>query len=63
MVIERRQVRVWFGEHVIVNHVAPPALAAEFEEAMRRRFQSLRVTNDELPDLPYREPLLVDHHP
>jgi len=37
---------VWFGEHKIVEYVAEPALAARFEAAMRRRFASLRVTNE-----------------
>jgi hypothetical protein len=37
---------VWFGEHKIVEHVADPAHAAHFEAAMRRRFASLRVTNE-----------------
>jgi len=37
---------VWFGEHKIVEHVAEPTHAARFEAAMRRRFASLRVTNE-----------------
>lgn len=41
-----RCVRVWFGEHKIVEHFALPADAARFEEAMRRRFASLRVSNE-----------------
>ena len=40
------RVCVWFGEHLIVEHVAEPAYAARFEVAMRRRFASLRVTNE-----------------
>ncbi|MFI5736155.1 hypothetical protein ACIA49_38935 [Kribbella sp. NPDC051587] len=43
---ERRRVRVWFGEHVIAQYVAEPALAARYEQAMRRRFAGLKVTND-----------------
>jgi hypothetical protein len=39
-------VSVWFGEHKIVEHIAEPAHAAHFEAAMRRRFASLRVTNE-----------------
>jgi hypothetical protein len=41
-----RRVRVWFGEHTLVEHVADPTRAARFEAAMRRRFASLRVSND-----------------
>ena len=41
-----RCVRVWFGEHTIVEHVADADYAARFEAAMRRRFASLRVTNE-----------------
>ena len=41
-----RRVCVWFGEHEIVEHIAEPAYAARFEAAMRRRFASLRVTNE-----------------
>jgi hypothetical protein len=41
-----RCVCVWFGEHKIVEHLAEPALAARFEDAMRRRFAGLRVTNE-----------------
>jgi hypothetical protein len=43
-----RRVCVWFGEHKIVEHVAEPTFAAGFEQAMRRRFASLRVTNEPL---------------
>jgi hypothetical protein len=46
-----RRVCVWFGEHKIIEHVAEPAYAARFEQAMRRRFASLRVTNEPvMPD-------------
>jgi hypothetical protein len=41
-----RRVCVWFGEHKIVEHVSEPAFADRFETAMRRRFASLRVTNE-----------------
>lgn len=43
----KHRVCVWFGEHVIVDHVAEPAVAARFEAAMRRRFASLRVTTEQ----------------
>ncbi|MGW5188277.1 hypothetical protein ACWEOO_03410 [Kribbella sp. NPDC004138] len=41
-----RRVRVWFGEHLIADYTSDPASAAAYETAMRRRFVSLRVTND-----------------
>jgi hypothetical protein len=46
LAVPDRCVRVWFGEHKIVEHVAAPDYAARFEAAMRRRFASLRVTNE-----------------
>jgi hypothetical protein len=46
-----RRVRVWFGAHPIADHTAAADQAAQYEEAMRRRFASLRVTS---------EPVLVD---
>jgi hypothetical protein len=42
----QRRICVWFGEHKIVEHVSEPAYAWRFETAMRRRFASLRVTNE-----------------
>ncbi|MFK4083436.1 hypothetical protein ACI2LF_04965 [Kribbella sp. NPDC020789] len=47
----RRRVRVWFGEHVIAQYVAEASLAARYEQAMRRRFAGLKVTNDLLGPL------------
>ena len=41
-----RRVCVWFGDHKVVEHVSAPDDAAKFEAAMRRRFASLRVTNE-----------------
>jgi hypothetical protein len=58
MLIERRRVRVWFGARAIVDHVAAPELANSFAEAMQRRYASLRVTNERLPDLPMPESLV-----
>jgi hypothetical protein len=46
---ERRRVRVWFGEHVIADYNAEPALAERYADAMSRRFAGLRVTNDPMP--------------
>ena len=41
-----RRVRVWFGEHLIADYVSDAESAATYETAMRRRFVSLRVTNE-----------------
>jgi hypothetical protein len=43
---EQRRVRVWFGTHPIADHTTALDQAAQYEEAMRRRFASLRVTNE-----------------
>lgn len=51
-VAERRRVRVWFGEHAIVDFVAEPGLAERYAAAMRRRFISLQVTNELLGSPP-----------
>jgi hypothetical protein len=40
------RVCVWFGEHLIADYTANPEAAAKYEAAMRRRFLSLRVTNE-----------------
>jgi hypothetical protein len=44
-----RRVRVWFGTHPIADHVADADRAAQYEQAMRRRFASLRVTSEPIP--------------
>ena len=41
-----RRVRVWFGATTIADHTAAADQAAQYEEAMRRRFASLRVTSE-----------------
>jgi hypothetical protein len=41
-----RRVCVWFGEHLIADYIGDAAAAAQFEAGMRRRFSSLRVTNE-----------------
>ncbi|WP_433013785.1 hypothetical protein [Kribbella sp. CA-294648] len=46
-----RRVRVWFGATTIADHTTDADQAAQYEEAMRRRFASLRVTS---------EPVLAD---
>jgi hypothetical protein len=46
---ERRRVRVWFGTTAIADHTAEPALATRYEQAMRRRFAGLKVTNEPVP--------------
>jgi hypothetical protein len=43
---DQRHVRVWFGTHVIEDHVAQPDPAASYEAAMRKRFAGLLVTNE-----------------
>jgi len=48
----RRRIRVWLGEHVIVDHVAEAATADRFEQAMRHSYARLRITNDPLPTSP-----------
>ena len=41
-----RRVRVWFGAHPIADHTAQADQAVHYENAMRRRFASLRVTSE-----------------
>ena len=51
-------IRVWFGEHVLADYSAEPAVADRYAEAMRQRFMGLRVTSDPLPaDGAAKEPL------
>lgn len=42
----RRRVRVWFGEHVVVEYVAEQGESERYAEAMGRRFAGLRVTSE-----------------
>ena len=44
--LTHRRVQVWFGAHAIADHTAGAEQAAQYEEAMRRRFASLRVTSE-----------------
>lgn len=48
----RRRVRVWYGGSTLADYIAAPEMAARYEEAMRRRFPSARVTNDPFPPVP-----------
>jgi hypothetical protein len=41
-----QQVRIWFGDHLVVEYAAEPERAHQYAEAMRRRFAGLRVTVD-----------------
>jgi len=41
-----RQVRVWFGQQVVVRYEGNSLEAARYEAAMRRRFSAGRVTNE-----------------
>jgi hypothetical protein len=43
--VPRHRVRVWFGQTAISNLLVAPAAAERQAAAMRRRFASLRVTN------------------
>lgn len=47
--VERRRVRVWFGDHAIADHIAAEPNAARYAAAMERRFSCCRVTNEPLP--------------
>ncbi|MDX2968172.1 hypothetical protein PWY87_19595 [Kribbella solani] len=42
----KRRVRVWLGEHKVIDHTSEPAAAARFEELMRHQHRTLRITND-----------------
>jgi len=44
-----RQVRVWFGQQVVVRYEGSPAEAAHYEATMRHRFTAARVTNEAVP--------------
>ena len=57
MPAEHRRVRVWFGGHPIADHTAAADEAAQYEEAMRRRFACLRVTSE--PVSAIAEPVLA----
>lgn len=47
MMITIRRVEVWFGDHKIIEYYnEDPGKAADFETAMRRRWPSLKVTNE-----------------
>jgi hypothetical protein len=41
-----RCVQVWFGENLIAEYVGDANAAVQYEAGMRRRFLSLRVTNE-----------------
>lgn len=48
--MQRRRVRVWFGDHVVADYQAETELADRYAAAMSRRFAGLRVTSE--PILP-----------
>ncbi|TDU83204.1 hypothetical protein EV138_5666 [Kribbella voronezhensis] len=48
--VQRRRVRVWFGDHVVADYQAEAELADRYAAAMSRRFAGLRVTSE--PILP-----------
>jgi hypothetical protein len=49
-VVERRRVRVWFGDHVVADYRAEAELAERYAAALSRRFAGLRVTSEPIPD-------------
>jgi hypothetical protein len=42
-----RRVCAWLGDYPILDYVGTPAAAAKFEEAVRRSFTTLRITNEQ----------------
>jgi hypothetical protein len=52
---QKRRVRVLFGTTAIADQTLPGPEAVEYEQAMRRRFASLRVTNDLVAEDPSSE--------
>jgi len=46
----RRRVKVMFGDHPIAQYVGDEPHAARYEAAMCRRFPSLRVTSELIPN-------------
>lgn len=52
---QRRRVRVWFGPHPIADKTGSAEVAADYADAMERRFPGLRVTNDAVPSAEQRE--------
>ena len=48
--VERRRVRVWFGDHVVADCRAEAEVAERYAAAMSRRFAGLRVTSEPIPD-------------
>lgn len=57
----QNRVRAWFGEHLVADQRAEPALAQRYAELMSTRFPGLRITNEpivtptaqvQVPDLP-----------
>lgn len=52
-----RRVRLWFGPHLLHDYRAGADAAAEYAEAIGRRFAGLKITidaevSDDLPPLP-----------
>jgi hypothetical protein len=53
--VQQRRVRVWFGHQPLADYIATAERAARYEQAMRRRFAGLRVTNEPLQPQPRAE--------
>lgn len=47
-VVALYRVRVWFGRHVVAEHIAGAAQAWCYQDAMRARFAGLEVTCEPL---------------
>jgi hypothetical protein len=48
VLLSRRRVRLWFGQHQIGEYIGDAAYADRYAAAMRRRFPGLEITNEAL---------------
>lgn len=46
---QRRHVKLWFGSHVIGEYIGEPESAAQYAQAMDKRFAGLKITTDVVP--------------
>lgn len=44
--VDRRRVRVWFGEHLLHDYLAEATAAERYAESIGRRFAGLEITVD-----------------
>jgi hypothetical protein len=47
------RVCAWLDEHLIVDYIGTPSAAANFENALRRSFATLRITNEDADSVDY----------